>query len=1120
MDNVTLSQRFASIGIVDDNELESDSDLIAMRKKYFPLRNRSVFSLYCNRTFSLTPDVNKVHEELEMDSDWKIHYKKLKQKCESLVSGVCFSIHKEACIDDDFVLTNGNRSDHEYVDDTVGNRLEGKESLQNETSVGDINLSKNVHEAFSGNDRSCRDFRESDNIATCDLRQRENARKETEDEFAFGAGISPEADIETASGTQTVNRKVTSLSGDKNTGNLRSMNVSNKEDSNRNKATKTKIATKRKDPKVVRKFDIKPASSFPLDELLPIVEKSPKKICGADETKVDKTLPEKIDANSDSYPHQESNVTETEVFYGSIFDYSYSNENKVDDAEPVINTNSINTGLSYIKTGIIPDCSDVLNHTMTETVKSQLHDCNGDDECPETNKYAELESPLHTSTFRSNNHFNMSTVSSDTLNVSSMDFCNDRKSEIQSTIDEIGECHSMEQCENLLMILNDQCSVLATNDKDRLKLQSMINALRSKVIDACLAVPSVPTELTPSEYRQDNIVGPGGDSLKLAKNNDELFEGRTLLKGGVEPRHIPKTSIDKKHKNRPVDPRPSHSDNGRRHLTLPLPKFAVNFYREKTVKRMTHLDLDIYSANKHKRLEVKDPKMLGNTNHSTSDVEMNSVNEVSSAAVDSMKCALDTGNIKISVQQSFLDSNSSLNFGKESNLMSKLSGINALTKFCNPSKITSSYVSDNTNHGVNTSSNLNIKHKESSLKSDCSVNTRINIDEQPVDMNVDNDLEDGQILTDGSLSDVGSVRTVASDAVDMDCKTSDINMVITIPGNSCEFRKNVRSSTREYRHRQRSSSRSSVTSSTSCDTKSISSQSMKGSESYKHDGYSDSSKRKHHHSEQQNQTGRRRHQTAHDSGYQHISIQSDVTHTMKRHHSLEEVVRKRHKSGDILEDNVNNEASIGCSGTLSKHNNDIELTDSRYPVETTTKQNYNQPSVHDDSDQPSIHDRLGWKSINQSLQSIPKTVPEQLNYQSKHFQTVQSKTYGNLGQENMQKIKNSGHHKVHDRLGQLYIHEQSGIRSIKRQEVKPVKHHHEIYGSYNTSKTSSTIVDEDILKEGHIKYENMKRNSDSSNPAGKNSGGKRRKSLEEQEKEMENDKKFLEEFKMKIIGKK
>ena len=149
------------------------------------------------------------------------------------------------------------------------------------------------------------------------------------------------------------------------------------------------------------------------------------------------------------------------------------------------------------------------------------------------------------------------------------------------------------QSKELFKLFIQQCSQLVRTEQDKKMLDSLVHLLKKEsgtdLGMTGLSPPSVKhtivEESSPAEFINSADV--------LVEKDMELFEGRTLLKGFVQPRHIPKTTIVKSGRDKPTDPRPISTLLAKTSSKpLPLPQFVHDLREESVVQRILTLDWD------------------------------------------------------------------------------------------------------------------------------------------------------------------------------------------------------------------------------------------------------------------------------------------------------------------------------------------------------------------------------------------------------------------------------------------------------------------------------------------------------------------------------------------------
>ncbi|KAL4240704.1 hypothetical protein ACF0H5_001496 [Mactra antiquata] len=1150
MERLTLSQRFAGINLVDtDDEYDTDDDIVAMRHKYLLQSNNDLSYKSVSEWSKLTSTVqndSKSDEALLMQSGWKNHFLRLTQKCSTLNSGIFNCLLYGGLHGNDEILPdNGVRCDHEEIDSVYADIFnDRKETLDDKTTVSEFRSSPEQIVKISG---TVNDVANGGSKVTskCDKQVIENNNAKIE--LAFKAENSQTKDIDSDKGSvyESVEKEKADVgqSSDKTGEGISKTSHknldNNKKGSSVDNISKSKPAVKKKEQKVVKKFDIKRASSFPLDELLPLSNK-PSMAADIDKQTTDK-IPEKPIAIEASNTGSEENSQENqyqsieECFHGSVFDY----DPPVDEPKPDITANNINTTSSFLESGLLPPDSSGFDMTsnvnnVTSDIRLQVPSENFVD-----NSYNQCIPTLISSYNRqvsrnvdrlgSRNVYNTGTTISEIA--SSNNITMERNQIIQSTLDEIGQCNSLEQCESLLQTLNEQCSALVTTDEDRVTLEAMIKSLRLKLLDASMYMDEANNvaDNTPEDIIHENVVGPSGDSSTLVSKDMENFEGRTLLKGGVEPRHIPKTSVNKFYQERPRDPRLAVLDYCKKcQNRLPMPKFSVDLYGEKTVKKMIHLDWESYKGNSSM---MKDPRRVCDQTSDDIEVDMEE-NSHETKPVDSMNCTLETGNIQISVQESFMGINSSTS-GPEISMLMNLHDQNLLYKIMKDrDEMKTKAGSSDLRKG---SQGINKQHKELLTKKkspQATLKSESNIKDHFIDIESDDDWEEGQISTDSeSRTNNHSASNISGNTTKRGNQINDRKR--SISGTMVDHQKGTPPLDNVYK-RERRSSVSSITSSTSRSSETQVQNKTKSMSSAKKPEYGSTQEKYHsqskydsdtihknkssetYHRKTENEisipssrnipshkasplsleptqpTVRRRHQTTHDGRVQ-VSVIQEPSHTMKRCHSLEEVGRKRHKSGDMLSDkkyntpiydqysennltisdqyskkttsisDQYNERNMPISGQYNKkatpisdkyNKNNSSNIDQYNKTNTPTSNQYNswnkQPSPFTQqmdhqisletpmlqNNKPSVRNRLGWDNTI-LIPSNSMNVHDQLVSQNVHSQPSQSVPQYSYSPYNVLKVphsqyvpKQSCNIRVQERLGQLNISEQSGNHTI------------------------------------------------------------------------------------------
>ena len=148
--------------------------------------------------------------------------------------------------------------------------------------------------------------------------------------------------------------------------------------------------------------------------------------------------------------------------------------------------------------------------------------------------------------------------------------------------------------EELFHLLVQQCSELVKTEDDKSKLHSLVNLLKSESGNDFVSTGFTPDQET------DRRSPPSPYSPMSTLCTEPRFEGRTLLKGGVEPRHIPKNFLLKLGKSKPRDPRLSGNYCKVKPDSIPMPKFAEEFWKTEKVKELRKRQWSINDEHKVK----------------------------------------------------------------------------------------------------------------------------------------------------------------------------------------------------------------------------------------------------------------------------------------------------------------------------------------------------------------------------------------------------------------------------------------------------------------------------------------------------------------------------------------
>lgn len=146
------------------------------------------------------------------------------------------------------------------------------------------------------------------------------------------------------------------------------------------------------------------------------------------------------------------------------------------------------------------------------------------------------------------------------------------------------------EVENLKKIFLEDCENLKQSDQDEKTVEIIKNTLQNELtqcisnkiqsdLTQCISALKDSTEnmkkkaSNVSPIGQENKVGTQQNEEKDVPMSEMKFEGRTLLKGGVKPRHIPKMMVEHPELGPPTDRRIVYLTS-RNLLDLPLPKWA------------------------------------------------------------------------------------------------------------------------------------------------------------------------------------------------------------------------------------------------------------------------------------------------------------------------------------------------------------------------------------------------------------------------------------------------------------------------------------------------------------------------------------------------------------------
>ncbi|XP_045212916.2 titin homolog [Mercenaria mercenaria] len=441
-------------------------------------------------------------------------------------------------------------------------------------------------------------------------------------------------------------------------------NVSQK--CNKEKMKNNSVTQSKKESKKIKTVDIKPTFSFPLDELLPAVPTKKRKASEdvkttgettavarkrhTSETKTNETKQNAVTEEVLSNPVAPHPFIESDIFHGTVYDSSpkedlsetlyhqHSNFEDLDETPLPSGSgkdtfeNEFDSGMSSLILALQNG-----NQQVISMFQAALHD--------------QIGSNLEALAFKAKQgqQFAPNCVNEEQT---SFGFYTERTECAHKDPDETGDNLTKDKYDELLNLFVAQCSALVKTDEDRSKLKSLMKVLQKEGEMKLTSTGfTPPTEIEPNTHHDVpksldlSSVSTSLDSYHVGsslvdKHEGELFEGRTLLKGGVEPRHIPKTTVRKPGQDLPKDPRSCLI--GERSISLvkvPLPQFAVELYGEKKVKKMIHLDWDAQfslSRSQSTLAKEKNPRMK---NISPIDSDLKLIVDATKTLVESLQTA-------------------------------------------------------------------------------------------------------------------------------------------------------------------------------------------------------------------------------------------------------------------------------------------------------------------------------------------------------------------------------------------------------------------------------------------------------------------------------------------------
>ena len=353
----------------------------------------------------------------------------------------------------------------------------------------------------------------------------------------------------------------------------------------KNKSDLPSHKAKKKESKIIKPLIIKQATSFPLDELLPSLP-----ACRKPRASLDSSTNNIHESPTIARKRHKSEMT-------SSIHQSYAKKQKVDDVQRLISDEvqfpKDNGGVcsNYVPEEIASILAAVdTNQSLLNFFKQKLFadTCN---RAPSGHGKTEQSagSGMKPSGFYK-------------------EISEERKAFSNTDID------ISENSEELFHLLVQQCSALVKTEEDKSKLQSLVNLLKSESGNEFMG-----TGFTP-EQEDDRKSPPSPYSPKDTLCTEPRFEGRTLLKGGVDPRHIPKNFQVKSGKNKPSDPRITSDYHKCRSHIFPMPKFAEEFWRTEKVKQLRKKQWSIndqYKSKSKKNVKVQNDSISKEGWHDT-----------------------------------------------------------------------------------------------------------------------------------------------------------------------------------------------------------------------------------------------------------------------------------------------------------------------------------------------------------------------------------------------------------------------------------------------------------------------------------------------------------------------
>ena len=353
-----------------------------------------------------------------------------------------------------------------------------------------------------------------------------------------------------------------------------------------NKGTHTTGQLKeKKDGKKGKVYNIKPAMSFPLDDLLPSNKPSPIKDNTVSDTNVEPSTTTVI-PSQDSSNEIESDQN---MFHGTIC--LEDNAYRIDS----ISNNTLNKDTfvegSSLRVEEPMYVNEADNYSMKPVNKTRSFMATANNVSGESvadileamqygNKIAieNIKTALNEQISKSRQFTSIPGVDKITVEGRSFGFYNEHTDSDKDWFGEKSE-------EELFELFVKQIYALVQTEEDKVKVESFLTVLKEewkgRLSCTGLSPHSNQEKLSmPQTTNRDSQMASEKVENNVISNEDkELFEGRTLLKGGVHPRHIPKTNTYKDQQGRAMDPR-QMMRNRKKEVKIKVPDFYEDFRRE------------------------------------------------------------------------------------------------------------------------------------------------------------------------------------------------------------------------------------------------------------------------------------------------------------------------------------------------------------------------------------------------------------------------------------------------------------------------------------------------------------------------------------------------------------